>query len=583
MNLRVPRWFRWATAVVAAAFAVGFVVIVVAAWRGPWGLWVGAAVVGAAAACAAAIAVIATRDVRIADGTLHVGGWRAVSLPLVDLTGVPRQSLFGVDVGTDDCRRRVFAQLPHLTSAFVDRLSAHASQLREPLEYPVVLPGRISTPVAYGVAGALAAAMGGGVCWWTFVGDGDVSPWAAGLVGAPMFVGGIATVWWVLWRAERRVEVHADRIVRVHLIGCRTTPLGPLAAAVVVTEPRRLPKSTLERPVHRLRLVEATGTQHELAPMIAAFPDYGAGEAGLMRTRAWQIERLAGVERAGADIHRSSRGECVLWHHGESSPGALRTTAILPTRASGRRIVAMLDGAMATGGDQADVVLVDADVLVVLVDLAAGTVRHTQLDHHVRALEPGLGRIVTGDGAVVVADVAAAARPGWPRRRPNGLSVPRVTWTEALDAVLDGVDGSPTEADDVALRLVAVRAYRAAIARLVPIGDAPPPPLLAHVLELARTDDPRTVERCPGAGRPCGLGPEGRPECRTCGVYLDGGGPAREHDWVWEPGWCDGSLCAASDRAADALSGACRRCGAPGPLTHDGLVRGHRARPAESS
>lgn len=573
LALAPPRWVPILLSAVALTFGLGTGAALLAALRGPIGLWVLVVVLGAGTVTATAIALVCTRTVALTGGALVVTGWRPRQWPVDTLTGPLDQRLFGVSIGSEDDRRLVLAQLPHLTSTLAAELPLWAPQLRPPERFPVVIPGRIGTPVAYGLSAGLTAFFGIVALRLALVDDPDgPNRVVAGVFGLVMTVGGSAVVWWAVRRAERRVEIHADRVVRVHLFGRRTEPVPGLAAAVVATASRRLPKSTLERPVHRIRLVDRAGGAAEVAPMLAAFPDYGSGEGALAAGRARRVERLAGIARGDVDLFETPHGEIALWHHGESSPGALRTTVVFPRPVGGRWAVALLDGRVAVGGTVADAVVVGDDRDLHLIDLDRGTVCHVDLGVRITGLRPGFGLLDTVDGARPLSELVELCRPGWPSRRPDRMGVPMTGWLDPLDRLLTTLE---RESCPQGLRdLVAVRAFGAAVALLQPPGDEPAHPLLAQVLEVARLDDPVVVTGCPGGGRPVALGPDGRPECRTCGVTASET-TMPEHDWPNLSRRCDGSLRAAADRLEATLAGTCPHCGAPGPLTLDGLIRLH--------
>lgn len=210
MELRPPRWLTPLLGVVAAGMLAGGVAVAVAAVGGPWALWFVAALLLWGGATAAAIAVIGTGSVLVAGRGVEVTGVRGRSFAGDGLVGPLEQRLLGVRLTDGVTTRRVFAQLPHLTSSLVDRLPQYFSQLRPAPAFPVVLPGRISTPVAYGVVAALMAGMG---LWATVEGIRGPEPDGPNrvlllVIGVPMLVLGAGTVWWAARRAERRVEVH---------------------------------------------------------------------------------------------------------------------------------------------------------------------------------------------------------------------------------------------------------------------------------------------------------------------------------------------------------------------------------------
>ena len=577
MELRPPRWFAPLFLIVTLGMAAAAVITAIAAAAGPLGLWVVALVLVLGAAVAGAIAVIGTRSVVVRGGQVEVTGIRGTVFVGDELVGPLEQRLLGVRLADGNASRRVSAQLPHQTAALVARLPEYFPQLRAPLAYPVVLPGRISTPVTYGLFAAMVSGIG---LWATMTGisgPGRDGPNRVVLlvVGVPMLLLGAGTVWWSLRRAERRVEVHADRLERVHLVGRRRAPLVPFAAAVVVRSARTLPKSSLEREVHHLRRVGVDGSSVELAPMLAAFPDYGAGEGRLMDERVWRLHRLADAPERHVDVYRCSAGEIALWDHSESSPGAHRHTLVLPVPVHGKLVVPLLHGRVAVGGPIADALVSYDDRMLVLVDLAAGECRHVDVGTRIRALEPGYRRVVTVDGPVDLRSLADAASPGWPEQW-GPLGVPNTPWIPALDLALSEIDRIDDEDRRAAISpLVLARAHESVLELARARGDEPAGRLLAPLLELARLDDPDPVLRCSGAGRATVLGPDGRRECRGCGVAMSAA-TAGEHDWPFRPGDCDGVLRAPTRRREDALAGTCPTCDSPGPLSYDGLVRWHR-------
>ena len=578
MQLQPPRWIAPVMAVVSVGALVALAFAVLAATHGTPLLWlVSVGLVGVVWA-STAIGLIGTRAITVASGRVTVTGWRSMMFELDALLPPLEQTLFGAVLHDDRRRRRVFAQLPHLTSQLVAQLPDHAPQLRAEPAFPVVLPGRISTPVAYGIFAVPVAAIG-----VVSLVQGVPNRLLSLIVGGLMVVVGVTTLWWVLLRAERRVEVWSDRVEHVHLIGRRRTPLGPLAAAVVVTESRRLPKSSLDRSVHRLRLVDTSGNSLELAPMLAAFPDYGDAEGALMEARAWRINQLHGLLGQSVGLARTPHGDVALWDHSESSPGAHRFTLVLPAEVSGRRAVPLLHGRVAVGGSAIKGAVFDAvashdDEVLLLLDLAAAEVRHVAMSGGIRELEPGFGRIVTTEGNVALAGLAETARRGWPRHRA-GLDVPHTPWIDALELALaeldlhDGIDRAQIWS------LVSVRAHMPLIGLLQPTGDESAPRLLAPILEVARLDDPLVGTGCPGSGRASVLGPEGRRECRTCGQSMTDA-VIPHHDWPASTHRCAGSLGAACDRDGMALVASCRACTSIGPLTYDGLVRAHPVVPS---
>ena len=533
-------------------------------------------------ASAATIALIATRSVSVRSGVLTIRGWHGTKFELEALVPPLRVGTFGVPLGDGATRRLVFAQRPSESAELISRLPDFAQQLRPPTAYPIVLTGRIFAAAAYGVVAVIGAATGTALLLSSLrpPSEGMSRPVGPVIGGASILVVSTVALWWVTRRAQRRVEIHADRFDVVHLIGRRHRRLAALAAVSVVAEARPIPRSSVYRAFHRLRLVSIDGATTEIAPLSFNWPTYGRAEGSLMNGHAWRLRKLAELEQSPADVLRSSRAhEMAVWDHGESSPMAHRYTFVFRHPIGGRHSWSVLHGRASVGGPTADFILGHDDRVVYVVDVARGSVQHVDLADggSVETLAAGEGKVVfRRSGALAVEhvrDLVARSIPGWSHGESPDLGVPLVTWTDELEATLAAMAAHPRA--DLLWKLLAARAYSALAVLLRPAEEQyEPDRMFALIVDLARHDDPPRLVLCTGGGRGVVAGPDGRTECRGCGMATTSNGP---HSWRAVAGRCDGSFRPPiRDRDGEVC---CRTCGLPSTPTAHGFTRLHDASP----
>lgn len=424
---------------------------------------------------AAAIAVILTRSVEVGAGRLIIDGVGGVTFELAELTPPLASGLFGVRVGTEATRRRVFAQIPALASALQVRLPEYAPQLRPTDAFPILVPGKIGSPVAYSVVAAIGALMGtAGVLVGLNGGGPGEPPAVVSLVLGSILLGvGVTVIWLTAFRVERRVEIYPDRVVRMYLLGQRVDRLEFPVASTVVVESRSLPRSRLEREVHRIRLVVADGSAHEISPALVSFPDYGsAGEGALARRRASRFAELDEISTPVATLYRTGRTEMAAWDHHVgrvSGGGSPERTFIFRQPVGGRHAVVAENGVVSLNTFHNELALVFGDRIVVAVRPDDETpVRWTELDQAVVRLDAGFRRIVVGldDGPQQTETfdaVVDSRRTGWVRLDVIAGGVLDAPWLAATEAIAAELF---SRGDDQAWNLFAAGALGALLTRV---------------------------------------------------------------------------------------------------------------------
>lgn len=335
---------------------------------------------------------------------------------------------------------------------------------------PVVLHGRSTQPVVYATFLGLFIPGGFAALWAVTNPANGSGRWTALAFGLGCLAVGFGYWYWFLFRWQRSVTIDGTTIARDHLVGVTTEPLGEIVRVALVSVPNRLPKSSLERMVHRLRLTRRDGTAALVGPAASSFPDYPSDAERLVLERAaHRIRQQTGIDGLPAvRIVHTLGAACriVIVDHGERSAGADQTTVVVDPPVDGRRVFTAWGANATMSGTGAWLaVWTSRHVLVAKTDGSEaglwtapdGRVVSTVDEHPARVITSGPGGsrahdlddLRKGPLADVPADGALDASPG------RSL----LPWSATLPRLLAAIEGAPDDGADRAGALVAAWAF----------------------------------------------------------------------------------------------------------------------------
>lgn len=325
---------------------------------------------------------------------------------------------------------------------------------------PVVLHGRATQPVVYAVFLGLAFPGGAAALWAVTNPANGSGRWTALAFGLGLWAVAFGYWFWFLRRWQRSVIIDEVAVRRQHLVGETVEAVDDLVRVALVSVPSRLPKSTLERFVHRLRLTRSDGTFVEVGPAASSFPDYPSdAERAVLERACFRVRALHGLPGVPSIQILETPGasaRLVVTHHGERSAGADQTTIVTDPPVAGRRVFTAWGGdatLSATGGWMA----IWSASAVVVADLDGSDAGCWRPDDGRRVIRVDAhpARVVTGGPGGRMAHALDAVRVDADATLPADGALDRspapstLAWSETLPPVLAAVSSLP---DDGAAR-----------------------------------------------------------------------------------------------------------------------------------
>lgn len=352
---------------------------------------------------------------------------------------------------------------------------AERSEAAKSAPASVAIPGRIVGPLGYGVLALAAFSIGVLALRSAIVGEtGEAGTLFVSIFALIFLVAGSVGLGWLFLRVERKVKVFADRIERFHLIGKRTDPLSELVAVVPLVESRPLPRSSIERPLFRLRLIERNGSVHHVAPPLEhTGPEEESAEApasvahpktaaAIRQLHGLDRRDVEGGERPTASIHKALGLEMALWHHlpkaGRQGSQPTLCTLLFREPVDGRHVVVVEEGRVSINARDGLFAVGHGDHFLMLVrPKGSPAVQRLPFVDRIIKIDAGFQRVMTDgperNSLVTFAEAEEEARSGWPPPEEQRLpTIEAAPWLTDLNELATGIVALN---DDVSWQLLA--------------------------------------------------------------------------------------------------------------------------------